>query len=119
MLLINTGISFIRLVKSSRPALLLQYYIEVRFCSIHTHICTLVYFRFFWDIIMTLVYFVAFITIPFFMCFVVLDYETVRLDNVNPVIYVFCWIDIIGNCMTGFYDKNKDEIILDQGIILK
>ncbi|OXU25307.1 hypothetical protein TSAR_002133 [Trichomalopsis sarcophagae] len=75
--------------------------------------------KFFWDIIMMMVYFVAFITIPFFMCFVVLDYESVRLDNVNHVIYVFCWIDIIGNCMTGFYDKSKDEVILDQGMILK
>ena len=76
-------------------------------------------FRFLWEIIMMVVYFTSFITIPFMTCFVILDYGTVRLDNVNLIIYMFCWVDIFSNCITGYYDTDKDEIVLDQRLILK
>ncbi|XP_058793323.1 potassium/sodium hyperpolarization-activated cyclic nucleotide-gated channel 1-like [Phymastichus coffea] len=75
--------------------------------------------RLYWELIMTIVYFIAFLTIPFQICFVVLDYKTIDLDNLNLFIYFLCWIDIILNCVTGFYNKSKDRISLDQGAILK
>lgn len=68
--------------------------------------------------IMAVVFFIAFLTIPFQICFVVMDYEKIYLDNVNLLVYALCWIDIILQCITGFYNKDKDEITLEQGPIL-
>ncbi|RLU15133.1 hypothetical protein DMN91_013020 [Ooceraea biroi] len=39
------------------------------------------YVRFLWDILMMTVYLIAFLTIPFMICFVVMDYELIRLDK--------------------------------------
>jgi hypothetical protein len=67
---------------------------------------------------MMVVYFFAFFIIPFSICFIILDYRTVKLFEINPLIYVFCWFDIISNCVTGFRDNEKNEVILDQRSIL-
>ncbi|XP_011496557.1 PREDICTED: potassium/sodium hyperpolarization-activated cyclic nucleotide-gated channel 1-like [Ceratosolen solmsi marchali] len=74
--------------------------------------------RFFWNNIMMVVFFTAFFVIPFSLCFIILEYRTVKLSNINPFIYIICWIDIISNCITGFFDKQKREVILNQGTIL-
>ncbi|XP_043274075.1 potassium/sodium hyperpolarization-activated cyclic nucleotide-gated channel 4-like [Venturia canescens] len=70
--------------------------------------------RFVWEILMTLVYAVAFITVPFMISFIVLDYEVIRIDTVNPVIYVFFWLDIIFNCFTGVPSNGQKIINLRQ-----
>ncbi|KAJ8673833.1 hypothetical protein QAD02_005095 [Eretmocerus hayati] len=75
--------------------------------------------RLYWEIVMTMVFFVAFITIPFMMCFVVLDYHGKNFDDIDTVIYIFCWIDIFTNLITGYYDEIRSEFILDQGKILQ
>lgn len=59
---------------------------------------------------MMAVYSIAFLTIPFMICFVVMDYESILLDKVNIPIYAICWLDISFNCITGYYDE-KDMYI--------
>ncbi|KAG9434111.1 potassium/sodium hyperpolarization-activated cyclic nucleotide-gated channel 1-like [Apis mellifera carnica] len=61
--------------------------------------------RFFWDLIMTVVYIISFISIPFSVCFIIMSHDDIGLDKFNLLIYGFCWIDIIMNCFTGYYDK--------------
>ncbi|OAD60868.1 Potassium/sodium hyperpolarization-activated cyclic nucleotide-gated channel 4 [Eufriesea mexicana] len=68
--------------------------------------------RFLWDLLMTVVYLVSFLTIPFSVCFVVMSHDDVLLDEVNILIYTFCWFDIIGNFFTGYYDKTQQRVIL-------
>ncbi|XP_011878172.1 PREDICTED: potassium/sodium hyperpolarization-activated cyclic nucleotide-gated channel 1-like [Vollenhovia emeryi] len=68
--------------------------------------------RLIWDILMMAVYTIAFFTIPFVICFVIMDYESIRVDTVNFPIYVMCWVDIILNCVTGYYDKKTMSIEL-------
>lgn len=63
------------------------------------------FFRFFWDLIMTVVYIISFISIPFSVCFIIMSHDDIGLDKFNLLIYGFCWIDIIMNCFTGYYDK--------------
>ncbi|KAL6256090.1 hypothetical protein P5V15_013325 [Pogonomyrmex californicus] len=58
-----------------------------------------------WDTLMMVIYMIAFFTIPFMICFVIMDYEIIRLDRVNIPIYAICWLDITLNCITGYYDK--------------
>ncbi|XP_018318299.1 potassium/sodium hyperpolarization-activated cyclic nucleotide-gated channel 1 [Mycetomoellerius zeteki] len=70
------------------------------------------YARLMWDTLMMAVYFIAFLTIPFMICFVTMDYEIIGLDIVNIPIYAICWIDIILNCITGYYDKKTMSIEL-------
>nr|XP_012216655.1 PREDICTED: potassium/sodium hyperpolarization-activated cyclic nucleotide-gated channel 1-like [Linepithema humile] len=70
------------------------------------------YARFLWDALMMAIYFIAFFTIPFMICFVVMDYEFIRLDKVNIPIYTICWLDILFNCITGYYDKRNISIEL-------
>ena len=68
---------------------------------------------------MTVVYAVAFTTIPFMISFVVSDYESVRLDKLNIVIYAFFWIDILLNCITGVENKKEMSVNLRQMDIFK
>ncbi|KAG5323930.1 HCN1 protein, partial [Acromyrmex heyeri] len=68
--------------------------------------------RLMWDILMMAIYFIAFFTIPFMICFVTMDYEIIGLDIVNIPIYAICWIDIMVNCITGYYDKKTMSIEL-------
>ncbi|XP_077270115.1 potassium/sodium hyperpolarization-activated cyclic nucleotide-gated channel 4 [Temnothorax americanus] len=70
------------------------------------------YARFMWDTLMTAIYMIAFFTIPFMVCFVIMDYETIRLDTVNLPIYAICWLDIILNCITGYYDEKTMSVEL-------
>jgi len=61
---------------------------------------------------MVAIYFIAFFTIPFMICFVTMDYEVIGMDIVNIPIYAICWIDIMLNCITGYYDKKTRSIEL-------
>jgi len=61
---------------------------------------------------MITLYMIAFFTIPFIICFVIMDYETIRLDIVNIPIYAICWLDIILNCITGHYDEKTMSVEL-------
>ncbi|XP_014477559.1 PREDICTED: potassium/sodium hyperpolarization-activated cyclic nucleotide-gated channel 1-like [Dinoponera quadriceps] len=75
------------------------------------------YARFLWDTFMMVIYLIAFLTIPFMICFVVMDYESILLDKVNVPIYAICWLDISFNCITGYYDKRDTRIELKLGKI--
>lgn len=61
---------------------------------------------------MMVIYMIAFFTIPAMVCFVIMDYEIIRLDVVNIPIYAICWLDIILNCITGHYDKKTMSVEL-------
>lgn len=62
---------------------------------------------------MTAIYMIALFTIPFMVCFVIMDYETINLDTVNIPIYAICWLDIMINCITGYYDKKTMSVELN------
>lgn len=66
-----------------------------------------------------LVYLIAFVTIPFMICCVVLDFEKIRVDNVNLSIYGFCWLGIVLNCITGYHDNINKEFVMDPDKIFK
>ncbi|XP_017789769.1 PREDICTED: potassium/sodium hyperpolarization-activated cyclic nucleotide-gated channel 3-like, partial [Habropoda laboriosa] len=68
--------------------------------------------RFIWDVIMTVVYMLSFLTIPFSVSFIVMRHDELQLDKFNFLIYTFCWLDIVCNCMTGYYDKKQIRIEL-------
>ncbi|XP_012522161.2 potassium/sodium hyperpolarization-activated cyclic nucleotide-gated channel 1 [Monomorium pharaonis] len=70
------------------------------------------YARLIWDTLMVAIYLLAFFTIPFMVCFVIMDYEIIRLDIVNIPIYAICWLDIIFNFITGYYDEKTTSIEL-------
>ncbi|XP_034177734.1 potassium/sodium hyperpolarization-activated cyclic nucleotide-gated channel 1 isoform X2 [Osmia lignaria lignaria] len=63
------------------------------------------YWRFIWDRFMTVVFMISFLTIPFSVCFVIMSHDEIRLDQFNILIYTFCWLDIISNCITGYNNK--------------
>ncbi|XP_076762250.1 potassium/sodium hyperpolarization-activated cyclic nucleotide-gated channel 4 [Xylocopa sonorina] len=69
--------------------------------------------RFQWDLMMTVILMLSFLTIPFGICFIVMSHDAIRLDKLNFLIYGFCWIDIICNCCTGYYDKRQRKVELD------
>src|SRR5580765_6998235 len=69
-------------------------------------------YRFLWDTFMIAIYMIAFFTIPFMICFVIMDYELISLDRVNIPIYAICWLDITLNCITGYYDKKNMSVEL-------
>ncbi|EFN84743.1 potassium/sodium hyperpolarization-activated cyclic nucleotide-gated channel 4 [Harpegnathos saltator] len=69
-------------------------------------------YRYFWDTFMMAIYSVAFLTIPFMICFVVKDYQSILLDKVNVPIYAIFWLDIAFNCITGYYDSKDMHIEL-------
>ncbi|KAK2580594.1 hypothetical protein KPH14_007716 [Odynerus spinipes] len=77
------------------------------------------FIRFLWESLMVVIYGVAFLTIPFMISFIVMDYELIRLDKVNILIYIVCWLDIIGNCITGYHDKNDALVELRPSKIFK
>lgn len=58
------------------------------------------------------IYMIAFFTIPFMICFVIMDYEVISLDRVNIPIYAICWLDIIFNCFTGYYNEKNMSVEL-------
>ncbi|KAL0102622.1 hypothetical protein PUN28_018127 [Cardiocondyla obscurior] len=70
------------------------------------------YARFLWDTFMMIIFMIAFFTIPFMVCIVIMDYETIRLDLVNVPIYAICWLDIMLNCITGYYNKKTMSVEL-------
>jgi len=61
---------------------------------------------------MTIVFIVGLLTIPYMISFIVMDYKLIGLDKVNIAIYVFCWLDILLNCVTGYYDKKLSTVQL-------
>jgi hypothetical protein len=61
---------------------------------------------------------VALITIPYMISFIVMDYELIRLDKVNIAIYAICWLDILLNCITGYYDTKISTVQLKPAKIL-
>ncbi|KAK0182317.1 hypothetical protein PV327_000468 [Microctonus hyperodae] len=75
-------------------------------------------FRFIWETIMIFIYAISFIIIPFMTTFIVFDYEIVRLDKISLFLYIFFWLDIIINCITGFYNKNERLVNFNQSDIL-
>ncbi|XP_076666394.1 potassium/sodium hyperpolarization-activated cyclic nucleotide-gated channel 4 [Andrena cerasifolii] len=74
--------------------------------------------RFLWDVTMTVVLLIAFLTIPFVICFVVMCHDAIYLDRVNPLIYAFCWVDIVCNCITGYDEKKRTRVVLEPSKIL-
>ncbi|XP_043255158.1 potassium/sodium hyperpolarization-activated cyclic nucleotide-gated channel 1-like [Colletes gigas] len=76
-------------------------------------------FRFVWDLIMSVIYLIAFVSIPFVICFIVMNHEGIRLDKYNLFIYAFCWLDIFCNCVTGYKDKKRGIVVLEPLKILK
>ncbi|XP_070156836.1 potassium/sodium hyperpolarization-activated cyclic nucleotide-gated channel 1 [Polyergus mexicanus] len=76
------------------------------------------YGRFLWDTFMMIIYLIAFFTIPFMVCFVIMDYESINLDKVNIPIYAICWLDITFNCITGYYNKRNMSVELKPTKIL-
>ncbi|XP_020280033.1 potassium/sodium hyperpolarization-activated cyclic nucleotide-gated channel 4-like [Pseudomyrmex gracilis] len=75
------------------------------------------YVRFLWEIFMTAIYLIAFFTIPCMICFVVMDYKSIRLDKVNIPIYAICWIDVAFNFVTGYCDEKNMSVELKLGRI--
>ncbi|XP_015439732.1 PREDICTED: LOW QUALITY PROTEIN: potassium/sodium hyperpolarization-activated cyclic nucleotide-gated channel 4-like [Dufourea novaeangliae] len=73
---------------------------------------------FYWEIVMTVVFMISFLTIPFLISYVVLSHDDILMDKVNIVIYVFCWVDIIINCNTGYYDRKLANVELQPGKIM-
>ncbi|KAL7301338.1 hypothetical protein TKK_0006070 [Trichogramma kaykai] len=72
-----------------------------------------------WDAVMLIIYAISFVTVPFFICFVVLDYEEVNMDMANVYLYFFHWVDIVCQCFTGYYDEQSSTVILDHKLIFK
>ncbi|XP_043582946.1 potassium/sodium hyperpolarization-activated cyclic nucleotide-gated channel 1-like [Bombus pyrosoma] len=70
------------------------------------------FFRFLWDLVMTVVYMVGFLTIPFSVSFIVMSHDKIRMDKFNFLIYAFCWMDIVCNCFSGYYDKKLMQVEL-------
>lgn len=68
---------------------------------------------------MTVVLLIAFLTIPFVICFVVMCHDAIYLDRVNPLIYALCWVDIVCNCITGYNEKKRMRVVLEPSKILK
>ncbi|KAI4481119.1 hypothetical protein M0804_009745 [Polistes exclamans] len=77
------------------------------------------YFRILWETFMMVIYGIAFFTIPFMISFIIMDYELLRLDKVNILIYIVCWLDIICNCITGYYDEKNVHVELRLSKIFK
>ncbi|XP_014217251.1 potassium/sodium hyperpolarization-activated cyclic nucleotide-gated channel 1-like [Copidosoma floridanum] len=75
--------------------------------------------RLFWEMVMVVLYFFQFTLIPFMMCFVIIEHQTRNFFVLNLIMSIFSWIDILGNCITGYYDREKDEFVMDQVTILK
>nr|KAF7407065.1 hypothetical protein H0235_014721 [Vespula pensylvanica] len=97
-----------RFISSKLPRLLS----EVDLPGVDSH-SRIFYPRFLWEILMMVVYAIAFFTIPFMISFIVMDYEVLRLDKVNLFIYIMCWLNIIVTCMTGYYDKKNMRVELN------
>ncbi|XP_053985509.1 potassium/sodium hyperpolarization-activated cyclic nucleotide-gated channel 2-like [Hylaeus volcanicus] len=76
-------------------------------------------FRFSWDLFMAAIYLISFISIPFMVCFIVMCHDRVRLDKYNLFIYTFCWLDIVCNCITGYYDEKHRSVEMQLSKILK
>ncbi|XP_057338121.1 potassium/sodium hyperpolarization-activated cyclic nucleotide-gated channel 2-like [Microplitis mediator] len=68
---------------------------------------------------MTFIYALSFIIIPFMTSFIVFDFEVIRLDRISFIFYLFFWIDISLNFITGVYCRDKKIIILDQRNIIQ
>lgn len=66
---------------------------------------------------MTAIYLIAFLTIPFMICFIIMDYELIRLDRVNIPIYAICWLDVLLNCITGYHDRKNMNVVLESSKI--
>lgn len=62
---------------------------------------------------MTVIYLIAFLTIPFSVCFIIMSHDEVLTDKFNISIYTFCWLDIVFNCFTGYYDKSSMQVELN------
>ncbi|XP_015589234.1 potassium/sodium hyperpolarization-activated cyclic nucleotide-gated channel 1 [Cephus cinctus] len=75
--------------------------------------------RFMWELLMIVIYLIAFVTIPFMICFIIMDYEAIYYDKINLAIYAICWLDIIINCITGIHDSKSMKVVFDQGAIIK
>ncbi|XP_076166253.1 potassium/sodium hyperpolarization-activated cyclic nucleotide-gated channel 1 [Ptiloglossa arizonensis] len=76
-------------------------------------------FRFIWDVIMSVIYLIAFLTIPFLICFIVMAHDGIYMDEWNLFVYAFCWLDIIFNCVTGYNDRKSRIIEMEPWKILK
>ncbi|XP_026674381.1 potassium/sodium hyperpolarization-activated cyclic nucleotide-gated channel 3-like [Ceratina calcarata] len=63
--------------------------------------------RILWDLMMTVIFMIAFLSIPFTACFINMSHDMIRVDSFNLLIYAFCWLDILCNCMSGYYDVNE------------
>lgn len=68
---------------------------------------------------MVLVYLVGFISIPLMTSFRILNILEVLSDDINLYVYAVCWLDVVMNCITGVYDKNKSKVILEPKKILR
>lgn len=68
---------------------------------------------------MTAIHMIAFLTIPFSVCFVIMCHDQIRLDQFNILIYTFCWLDIISNCITGYNNKVSMRVELEPSKIFK
>ncbi|CAG5107469.1 Similar to HCN1: Potassium/sodium hyperpolarization-activated cyclic nucleotide-gated channel 1 (Oryctolagus cuniculus) [Cotesia congregata] len=75
--------------------------------------------RFYWESFMTVIYALSFIIIPFMTSFIVFDFKVIRLDRVSPIFYLFFWVDISMNFITGVHGRDKKIIILDQREIIQ
>ncbi|XP_078038495.1 potassium/sodium hyperpolarization-activated cyclic nucleotide-gated channel 1 [Augochlora pura] len=74
--------------------------------------------KFIWDMIMLAVYMVAFLTIPFYVCYIVMSHDAIRVDNFNVLLYALCWVDIVMTCITGYYNKHQMQVELDPRMII-
>ncbi|XP_066594908.1 potassium/sodium hyperpolarization-activated cyclic nucleotide-gated channel 1-like [Prorops nasuta] len=71
------------------------------------------YFRFVCDSIEAILYFVALVTIPFMISFVVMNFKFIGMDKLNLSIYAISWISIFLNFITGYYDVKTKSVYLD------
>ncbi|XP_011307578.1 potassium/sodium hyperpolarization-activated cyclic nucleotide-gated channel 1-like [Fopius arisanus] len=74
--------------------------------------------RFCWETIMTFIYGISFLIIPFMTSFIIFDYDAVRLDKISLFFYIVFWIDIFLNCVTGVYVKKERIVSFDHSVIL-
>lgn len=82
--------------------------------------------RFWWNCVLTIVFHLLFIFIPFAYAFH-LDLE--RKENllktsrwsthVGYTLNAFCWLDILFNFFTGYQLKNGNHIVLNQKLIIR
>lgn len=77
-------------------------------------------FNLIWEVIMTIIYFIAFIVHPFEIFYLNKAHNTLTISTSEyliDLVDLICIIDVLLKFSTGIYDKNKNQIFLNWRII--